>query len=403
MRLQNNVEQLLIASSVSNTANRTGKYLTDLAIGEIAAISTSGKVLSAYTGSALKFGYRDSTSTVKLSDTLYTNAISSLSKKAYKAHSNKVSSLAFTLESLAFTLEVTDAPFIRLHFIDKVSQDKVIFATMDDITESIVMYDFLKDAVHNLQINSLFKDRGDQWYKMRYGIQGTCCGVDAEKNPTVVTVNSPITFVANSKYAAITGEVANLQDYIAVTCQGVDVIFKVVSSTASYIEVDRVFDVNNNVTFTSFKHDKDVNNLKLYIESLDKPFEAGFYNYAVTNYEVTSNVPFVETVIKTADEGSGEPNQLLEWEWFLRGNEGDLIRVNPEYPTRSYKSDVVSTATYDIYIATFSDDLKTDLGKYAISKKRLVIAAPVGSNASTHIHTVFTALNANFKIPYTTS
>ncbi len=399
MRLQNNVEQLLIAGSVSNTANRTGKYLTDLAIGEIAAISTSGKVLSAYTGSALKFGYRDSTSTVKLSDTLYTNAISSLSKKAYKAHSNKVS-------SLAFTLEVTDAPFIRLHFIDKVSQDKVIFATMDDInvyTESTVMYDFLKDAVYNLQINSLFKDRGDQWYKMRYGIQGTCCGIDENEAPTVVTVNSPITFVANSKYAAITGEVANLQDYIAVTCQGVDVIFKVVSSTASYIEVDRVFDVNNNVTFTSFKHDKDVNNLKLYIESLDKPFEAGFYNYAVTNYEVTSNVPFVETVIKTANEGSGEPNQLLEWEWFLRGNEGDLIRVNPEYPTRSYKSDVVSTATYDIYIATFSDDLKTDLGKYAISKKRLVIAAPVGSNASTHIHTVFTALNTNFKIPYTTS
>lgn len=399
MRLQNNVEQLLIAGSVSNTANRTGKYLTDLAIGEIAAISTSGKVLSAYTGSALKFGYRDSTSTVKLSDTLYTNAISSLSKKAYKAHSNKVS-------SLAFTLEVTDAPFIRLHFIDKVSQDKVIFATMDDInvyTESTVMYDFLKDAVYNLQINSLFKDRGDQWYKMRYGIQGTCCGVGAGENPTVVTVDSPITFVANSKYAAITGEVANLQDYIAVTCQGVDVVFKVVSSTASYIEVDRVFDVNNNVTFTSFKHDKDVNNLKLYIESLDKPFEAGFYNYAVTNYEVTSNVPFVETVIKTADEGSGEPNQLLEWEWFLRGNEGDLIRVNPEYPTRSYKSDVVSTATYDIYIATFSDDLKTDLGKYAISKKRLVIAAPVGSNASTHINTVFTALNTNFKIPYTTS
>ena len=403
MRLQNNVEQLLIAGSVLNTASRTGKYLTDLAIGEIAAISTSGKVLSAYTGSALKFGYRDSTSTVKLSDTLYTNAISSLSKKAYKAHSNKVSSLAFTLESLAFTLEVTDAPFIRLHFIDKVSQDKVIFATMDDITESIVMYDFLKDAVHNLQINSLFKDRGDQWYKMRYGIQGTCCGIDEDEDPTVVTINSPITFVANSKYAAITGAVANLQDYIAVTCQGVDVIFKVVSSTASYIEVDRVFDVNNNVTFTSFKHDKDVNNLKLYIESLDKPFEAGFYNYAVTNYEVTSNVPFVETVIKTADEGSGEPNQLLEWEWFLRGNEGDLIRVNPEYPTRSYKSDVVSTATYDIYIATFSDDLKTDLGKYAISKKRLVIAAPVGSNASTHIHTVFTALNTNFKIPYTTS
>lgn len=399
MRLQNNVEQLLIAGSVSNTANRTGKYLTDLAIGEIAAISTSGKVLSAYTGSALKFGYRDSTSTVKLSDTLYTNAISSLSKKAYKAHSNKVS-------SLAFTLEVTDAPFIRLHFIDKVSQDKVIFATMDDInvyTESTVMYDFLKDAVYNLQINSLFKDRGDQWYKMRYGIQGTCCGIDENEAPTVVTVNSPITFVANSKYAAITGEVANLQDYIAVTCQGVDVVFKVVSSTASYIEVDRVFDVNNNVTFTSFKHDKDVNNLKLYIESLDKPFEAGFYNYAVTNYEVTSNVPFVETVIKTANEGSGEPNQLLEWEWFLRGNEGDLIRVNPEYPTRSYKSDVVSTATYDIYIATFSDDLKTDLGKYAISKKRLVIAAPVGSNASTHIHTVFTALNTNFKIPYTTS
>ena len=396
MRLQNNVEQLLIAGSVSNTANRTGKYLTDLAIGEIAAISKSGKVLSAYTGSALKFGYRDSTSTVKLSDTLYTNAISSLSKKAYKAHSNKVS-------SLAFTLEVTDAPFIRLHFIDKVSQDKVIFATMDDITESTVMYDFLKDAVHNLQINSLFKDRGDQWYKMRYGIQGTCCGIDEDEAPTVVTVDSPITFVANSKYAAITGEVANLQDYIAVTCQGVDVVFKVVSSTASYIEVDRVFDVNNNVTFTSFKHDKDVNNLKLYIESLDKPFEAGFYNYAVTNYEVTSNVPFVETVIKTANEGSGEPNQLLEWEWFLRGNEGDLIRVNPEYPTRSYKSDVVSTATYDIYIATFSDDLKTDLGKYAISKKRLVIAAPVGSNASTHIHTVFTALNTNFKIPYTTS
>ena len=396
MRLQNNVEQLLIAGSVSNTASRTGKYLTDLAIGEIAAISTSGKVLSAYTGSALKFGYRDSTSTVKLSDTLYTNAISSLSKKAYKAHSNKVS-------SLAFTLEVTDAPFIRLHFIDKVSQDKVIFATMDDITESTVMYDFLKDAVHNLQINSLFKDRGDQWYKMRYGIQGTCCGIDEDEAPTVVTVDSPITFVANSKYAAITGEVANLQDYIAVTCQGVDVVFKVVSSTASYIEVDRVFDVNNNVTFTSFKHDKDVNNLKLYIESLDKPFEAGFYNYAVTNYEVTSNVPFVETVIKTANEGSGEPNQLLEWEWFLRGNEGDLIRVNPEYPTRSYKSDVVSTATYDIYIATFSDDLKTDLGKYAISKKRLVIAAPVGSNASTHIHTVFTALNTNFKIPYTTS
>ena len=399
MRLQNNVEQLLIAGSVSNTANRTGKYLTDLAIGEIAAISTSGKVLSAYTGSALKFGYRDSTSTVKLSDTLYTNAISSLSKKAYKAHSNKVSSLAFTLEP-------TDAPFIRLHFIDKVSQDKVIFATMDDInvyTESTVMYDFLKDAVYNLQINSLFKDRGDQWYKMRYGIQGTCCGVDAGENPTVVTVNSPITFVANSKYAAITGEVANLQDYIAVTCQGVDVVFKVVSSTASYIEVDRVFDVNNNVTFTSFKHDKDVNNLKLYIESLDKPFEAGFYNYAVTNYEVTSNVSFVETVIKTANEGSGEPNQLLEWEWFLRGNEGDLIRVNPEYPTRSYKSDVVSTATYDIYIATFSDDLKTDLGKYAISKKRLVIAAPVGSAASAHIHTVFTALNTNFKIPYTTS
>jgi len=396
MRLQNNVEQLLIASSVSNTASRTGKYLTDLAIGEIAAISTSGKVLSAYTGSALKFGYRDSTSTVKLSDTLYTNAISSLSKKAYKAHSNKVSSLAFTLEP-------TDAPFIRLHFIDRVSQDKVIFATMDDITESTVMYDFLKDAVHNLQINSLFKDRGDQWYKMRYGIQGTCCGIDEDEAPTVVTVNSPITFVANSKYAAITGEVANLQDYIAVTCQGVDVIFKVVSSTASYIEVDRVFDVNNNVTFASFKHDDDVNALKLYIESLDKPFEAGFYNYAVTNYEVTSNVPFVETVIKTADEGSGEPNQLLEWEWFLRGNEGDLIRVNPEYPTRSYKSDVVSTATYDIYIATFSDDLKTDLGKYAISKKRLVIAAPVGSNASTHIHTVFTALNTNFKIPYTTS
>lgn len=396
MRLQNNVEQLLIAGSVSNTANRTGKYLTDLAIGEIVAISTSGKVLSAYTGSALKFGYRDSTSTVKLSDTLYTNAISSLSKKAYKAHSNKVSSLAFTLEP-------TDAPFIRLHFIDRVSQDKVIFATMDDITESTVMYDFLKDAVHNLQINSLFKDRGDQWYKMRYGIQGTCCGIDEDEAPTVVTVNSPITFVANSKYAAITGEVANLQDYIAVTCQGVDVIFKVVSSTASYIEVDRVFDVNNNVTFTSFKHDKDVNNLKLYIESLDKPFEAGFYNYAVTNYEVTSNVPFVETVIKTADEGSGEPNQLLEWEWFLRGNEGDLIRVNPEYPTRSYKSDVVSTATYNIYIATFSDDLKTDLGKYAISKKRLVIAAPVGSAASAHIHNVFTALNTNFKIPYTTS
>ena len=395
MRLQNNVEQLLIASSVSNTANRTGKYLTDLAIGEIAAISTSGKVLSAYTGSALKFGYRDSTSTVKLSDTLYTNAISSLSKKAYKAHSNKVSSLAFTLEP-------TDAPFIRLHFIDRVSQDKVIFATMDDIIEPI-MYDFLKDAVHNLQINSLFKDRGDQWYKMRYGIQGTCCGIDENEDPTVVTVNSPITFVANSKYAAITGEVANLQDYIAVTCQGVDVIFKVVSSTASYIEVDRVFDVNNNVTFASFKHDDDVSALKLYIESLDKPFEAGFYNYAVTNYEVTSNVPFVETVIKTADEGSGEPNQLLEWEWFLRGNEGDLIRVNPEYPTRSYKSDVVSTATYDIYIATFSDDLKTDLGKYAISKKRLVIAAPVNSNASTHIHTVFTALNTNFKIPYTTS
>lgn len=396
MRLQNNVEQLLIAGSVSNTANRTGKYLTDLAIGEIAAISKSGKVLSAYTGSALKFGYRDSTSTVKLSDTLYTNAISSLSKKAYKAHSNKVS-------SLAFTLEVTDAPFIRLHFIDKVSQDKVIFATMDDITESTVMYDFLKDAVHNLQINSLFKDRGDQWYKMRYGIQGTCCGIDEDEAPTVVTVNSPITFVANSKYAAITEEVANLQDYIAVTCQGVDVVFKVVSSTESYIEVDRVFDVNNNVTFASFKHDGDVNALKLYIESLDKPFEAGFYNYAVTNYEVTSNVPFVETVIKTANEGSGEPNQLLEWEWFLRGNEGDLIRVNPEYPTRSYKSDVVSTATYDIYIATFSDDLKTDLGKYAISKKRLVIAAPVGSNASTHIHTVFTALNTNFKIPYTTS
>lgn len=402
MRLQNNVEQLLIAGSVSNTANRTGKYLTDLAIGEIAAISTSGKVLSAYTGSALKFGYRDSTSTVKLSDTLYTNAISSLSKKAYKAHSNKVSSLAFT-DDYYKLLEVTDALFIRLHFIDKVSQDKVIFATMDDITESTVMYDFLKDAVHNLQINSLFKDRGDQWYKMRYGIQGTCCGIDEDEAPTVVTVDSPITFVANSKYAAITGEVANLQDYIAVTCQGVDVVFKVVSSTASYIEVDRVFDVNNNVTFTSFKHDKDVNNLKLYIESLDKPFEAGFYNYAVTNYEVTSNVPFVETVIKTANEGSGEPNQLLEWEWFLRGNEGDLIRVNPEYPTRSYKSDVVSTATYDIYIATFSDDLKTDLGKYAISKKRLVIAAPVGSNASTHIHTVFTALNTNFKIPYTTS
>jgi len=396
MRLQNNVEQLLIASSVSNTANRTGKYLTDLAIGEIAAISTSGKVLSAYTGSALKFGYRDSTSTVKLSDTLYTNAISSLSKKAYKAHSNKVSSLAFTLEP-------TDAPFIRLHFIDRVSQDKVIFATMQSYFRTFVVYDFLKDAVHNLQINSLFKDRGDQWYKMRYGIQGTCCGIDGNEAPTVVTVNSPITFVANSKYAAITGEVANLQDYIAVTCQGVDVIFKVVSSTASYIEVDRVFDVNNNVTFTSFKHDKDVNNLKLYIESLDKPFEAGFYNYAVTNYEVTSNVPFVETVIKTASEGSGEPNQLLEWEWFLRGNEGDLIRVNPEYPTRSYKSDVVSTATYDIYIATFSDDLKTDLGKYAISKKRLVIAAPVGSDASTHIHTVFTALNTNFKIPYTTS
>ena len=396
MRLQNNVEQLLIAGSVSNTANRTGKYLTDLAIGEIAAISTSGKVLSAYTGSALKFGYRDSTSTVKLSDTLYTNAISSLSKKAYKAHSNKVS-------SLAFTLEVTDAPFIRLHFIDKVSQDKVIFATMDDITESTVMYDFLKDAVHNLQINSLFKDRGDQWYKMRYGIQGTCCGIDEDEAPTVVTVNSPITFVANSKYAAITEEVANLQDYIAVTCQGVDVVFKVVSSTASYIEVDRVFDVNNNVTFASFKHDDDVNALKLYIESLDKPFEAGFYNYAVTNYEVTSNVPFVETVIKTANEGSGEPNQLLEWEWFLRGNEGDLIRVNPEYPTRSYKSDVVSTATYDIYIATFSDDLKTDLGKYAISKKRLVIAAPVNSDASTHINTVFEALNTNFKIPYTTS
>ncbi len=400
MRLQNNVEQLLIASSVSNTANRTGKYLTDLAIGEIAAISTSGKVLSAYTGSALKFGYRDSTSTVKLSDTLYTNAISSLSKKAYKAHSNKVSSLAFTLEP---TLEPTDAPFIRLHFIDRVSQDKVIFATMQSYFRIFVVYDFLKDAVHNLQINSLFKDRGDQWYKMRYGIQGTCCGIDGNELPTVVTVNSPITFVANSKHAAITGEVANLQDYIAVTCQGVDVIFKVVSSTASYIEVDRVFDVNNNVTFTSFKHDKDVNNLKLYIESLDKPFEAGFYNYAVTNYEVTSNVPFVETVIKTASEGSGEPNQLLEWEWFLRGNEGDLIRVNPEYPTRSYKSDVVSTATYDIYIATFSDDLKTDLGKYAISKKRLVIAAPVGSDASTHIHTVFTALNTNFKIPYTTS
>jgi len=396
MRLQNNVEQLLIASSVSNTANRTGKYLTDLAIGEIAAISTSGKVLSAYTGSALKFGYRDSTSTVKLSDTLYTNAISSLSKKAYKAHSNKVSSLAFTLEP-------TDAPFIRLHFIDRVSQDKVIFATMQSYFRIFVVYDFLKDAVHNLQINSLFKDRGDQWYKMRYGIQGTCCGIDENEAPTVVTVNSPITFVANSKYAAITGAVANLQDYIAVTCQGVDVIFKVVSSTASYIEVDRVFDVNNNVTFTSFKHDKDVNNLKLYIESLDKPFEAGFYNYAVTNYEVTSNVPFVETVIKTASEGSGEPNQLLEWEWFLRGNEGDLIRVNPEYPTRSYKSDVVSTATYDIYIATFSDDLKTDLGKYAISKKRLVIAAPVGSDASTHIHTVFGALNTNFKIPYTTS
>jgi len=402
MRLQNNVEQLLIAGSVSNTANRTGKYLTDLAIGEIAAISTSGKVLSAYTGSALKFGYRDSTSTVKLSDTLYTNAISSLSKKAYKAHSNKVSSLAFT-DDYYKLLEVTDAHFIRLHFIDKVSQDKVIFATMDDITESTVMYDFLKDAVHNLQINSLFKDRGDQWYKMRYGIQGTCCGIDEDEAPTVVTVDSPITFVANSKYAAITGEVANLQDYIAVTCQGVDVVFKVVSSTASYIEVDRVFDVNNNVTFASFKHDDDVNALKLYIESLDKPFEAGFYNYAVTNYEVTSNVPFVETVIKTANEGSGEPNQLLEWEWFLRGNEGDLIRVNPEYPTRSYKSDVVSTATYDIYIATFSDDLKTDLGKYAISKKRLVIAAPVGSNASTHIHTVFTALNTNFKIPYTTS
>ena len=400
MRLQNNVEQLLIASSVSNTANRTGKYLTDLAIGEIAAISTSGKVLSAYTGSALKFGYRDSTSTVKLSDTLYTNAISSLSKKAYKAHSNKVSSLAFTLEP---TLEPTDAPFIRLHFIDRVSQDKVIFATMQSYFRTFVMYDFLKDAVHNLQINSLFKDRGDQWYKMRYGIQGTCCGIDEDKTPTVVTVNNPITFVANSKYAAITGEVADLQDYIAVTCQGVDVIFKVVSSTASYIEVDRVFDVNNNVTFTSFKHDKNVDNLKLYIESLDKPFEAGFYNYAVTNYEVTSNVPFVETVIKTASEGSGEPNQLLEWEWFLRGNEGDLIRVNPEYPTRSYKSDVVSTATYDIYIATFSDDLKTDLGKYAISKKRLIIAAPVGSNASTHIHTVFEALNTNFKIPYTTS
>jgi len=396
MRLQNNVEQLLIASSVSNTANRTGKYLTDLAIGEIAAISTSGKVLSAYTGSALKFGYRDSTSTVKLSDTLPTNAISSLSKKVYKAHSNKVSSLLFTLAP-------TDAPFIKLHFIDRVSQDKVIFATMDDITESTVMYDFLKDAVHSLQINSLFKDRGDQWYKMRYGIQGTYCGVDAEKNPTVVTVNKPITFIANSKYAAITEAVVGLQDYIGVSCQGVNVIFKVVSATASYIEVDRVFDVNNNVTFTSFKHDKDVNALKLYIESLDKPFEAGFYNYAVTNYEVTSNVPFVETVIKTASEGSGEPNQLLEWEWFLRGNEGDLIRVNPEYPTRSYKSDVVSTATYDIYIATFSDDLKTDLGKYAISKKRLVIAAPVGSDASTHIHTVFTALNTNFKIPYTTS
>lgn len=396
MRLQNNVEQLLIASSVSDTTNRTGKYLTDLAIGEIAAISTSGKVLSAYTGSALKFGYRDSTSTVKLSDTLPTNAISSLSKKAYKAHSNKVSSLLFTLAP-------TDAPFIRLHFIDKVSQDKVIFATMDDITESTTMYDFLKDAVHSLQINSLFKDRGDQWYKMRYGIQGTYCGADAEENSTVVTVNKPITFIANSKYAAITEAVVGLQDYIGVSCQGVDVIFKVVSATASYIEVDRVFDVNNNVTFTSFKHDKDVNNLKLYIESLDKPFEAGFYNYAVTNYEVTSNVPFVETVIKTADEGSGEPNQLLEWEWFLRGNEGDLIRVNPEYPTRSYKSDVVSTATYDIYIATFSDDLKTDLGKYAISKKRLVIAAPVNSDASTHIHTVFGALNTNFKIPYTTS
>jgi hypothetical protein len=407
MRLQKNVEQLLVAGSYS-TSN--GTYPVDISGNRVLApITLSGKTFGGTTfKSEFRMVLKVDSNNVQLSDVIRSKSIK---KITYQQASDPTSQLTFVKFD---SNNVETDPYLMVSAYDLTdTYVKTITGNGDSVvnTNDATNYGFVSKLATILTDNSTNTKDKDASFPFYF----LPASYNQNLGTPVKSVTGTAKVIANSNVLTFDNAVTNISDFnntfIAIKCYikfesssfdlvtsgSIVIVAKVIGTEGNTkLILDRSLISFGDISIYGVDGYNNISNLGLIIASMDyyKPFEPGMFKYSITRFDVSSNLKYSVVNISNANEGSGWWKQVSEMEWFDRANEGGeaLVRVRAEYPVKSWQSLVTKDAKYNMYTIQFADEMQTDLGKYAISHKTLVIAVPTTENSFSNLTTFVNAI-----------
>ena len=201
MRLQRNTERLLVVNGAANiTTSRKGKYISDLAAGEIAVISLSGKVIDSTEVAnhpKFKIGYKQTDGTLNISDVIDIKTVHGMKGVKAAAAKEQISYLGFNGTSGAIDLIEDNIYLLSLAFFDQSidgSGEMYRRYGVHTTTNNPTQVEVVNGLVANLVDN--FKYETDWRVK--------CERVSKEAGNAAGTAVDSITFTKGSKYFTAT-------------------------------------------------------------------------------------------------------------------------------------------------------------------------------------------------------
>ena len=387
MYLQDNTSRLFVVDGSKNiTTSRKGKYLSDLAVGEIAVVSLSGKIIDKNdvgNHSKFKIGYKQTDGLVTVSDVIDARSLGDFSGVLAKAATNHTMTIGYNGTSGALDNSLEDDIYIlTLSMTDGTGpgdQERIKRYAVHKVAAAQTQLQVCEGLIDNLYDN--FK------YETDWKVKGEllCSAVRA----AVVISTDTIRFVKGSKYAHYTAVVGGLSvgDMLSIgaTANLAAATYRItaIDTTNKVITLFNEY-VGENATLgsTAVSYIESANlataNFGIKITAIDKKFVVGAFKYVKTRFDILPS-GFGTTPVKVLAYGSiglGEWESIAEIENFVQGEDGGeaIYRVNPDGPPRIPRQEVVKDGIYNLLSFKFYDALKEFIGTVNVSHKRLLIA-----------------------------
>lgn len=395
MRIQSNIEEVLVCKDVAETAGRETHTWDFLAEGETAVFLPGGTIATATTGAAAKtfrIGYKSTNGELIMSDVIDPKTVKNYRGKINAAPAEQVTYVGYNGTSGSIQAINSNRYIVTLNFENDTvngNMDRLVkygTYTSDSAATSLEVASGLALNLYNNLKNEL---------EYRVKVERVSSGAQT----AVPTGCDNFTFTNGSKYFTVTdiddatGTAALVVGDALVIGSGTTVATYVIASIDAVANIG-TFDVPFAGTSATIadgslkvvvKAAADAASWGLKLTGVAKPWKLGWYPFNKVKFVIGLDDCGTTTVTYTtaATIGTGNYESVAEAEWFAQGNEGGMsrYRIRGDGPAYEARKDAESGHYYSTLSFTHKHEMQSEIGPVNNSPKSVVLFLNTGATA----------------------